>query len=64
VITRAERKGDNFVLNGTKIYCTQGNEAGVVTIFAIQPGMKGLSAFIVEKGFPGFSVWKVEDQME
>ena len=63
VITKAERKGDNFILNGTKIYCTQGNEASVVTVFARVPGVKGLSAFIVEKGFPGFSVGKIEDQM-
>ena len=63
VITKAERDGNNFILNGTKIYCTQGNEASVVSIFANMPGVKGLSAFIVEKAFPGYSVGKIEDQM-
>jgi butyryl-CoA dehydrogenase len=63
VITKADRQGDNFILNGTKIYCTLGNEATLVTIFAIMPGVKGLSAFIVEKAFPGFFVGKIEDQM-
>jgi len=63
VITNAERTGNNFILNGTKIYCTGGNEAGVITVFATQLGVKGLSAFIVEKAFPGFSVGKIENQM-
>ena len=63
VITKAERDGSNFILNGTKIYCTQGNEAAVVTIFSTLKGTKGLSAFIVEKSFPGFSVGTIEDQM-
>jgi alkylation response protein AidB-like acyl-CoA dehydrogenase len=63
VITKAERDGNNFILNGTKIYCTLGNEARVVTIFANMTGVKGLSAFIVDKAFSGFSVGKIEDQM-
>jgi len=63
IITRAHRQGDGFALNGTKIYCTQGNVAGVITVFSTLTGSKGLSAFIVEKTFPGFSVGKIEDQM-
>ena len=66
VITEAKKDGDRYVLNGTKIYCTQGNVANVITVFAkTDPakGVKGLSALIVEKTFSGFSVGKVEDQM-
>jgi len=66
VMTKAVREGKRYVLNGNKIYCTQGNEAQVVTIFAKtdpKGGVKGLSAFIVEKAFPGFSVGKIEEQM-
>lgn len=66
VLTKATRNGGNYILNGTKIYCTQGHVADVITVFAkTDPnlGVKGLSAFIVEKGFSGFSVGKIEDQM-
>lgn len=66
VITEAKRDGDNYILNGTKNYCTQGHVANVITVFAKtkgDKGVKGLSAFIVEKEFPGFSVGKIEDQM-
>jgi len=65
-MTKALREGRRYVLNGNKIYCTQGNEAQVVTIFAKtdpKGGVKGLSAFIVEKAFLGFSVGKIEEQM-
>lgn len=66
VITEAKRKENHYVLNGTKIYCTQGHVANVITVFAkTDPniGVKGLSAFIIEKGFSGFSFGKIEDQM-
>jgi alkylation response protein AidB-like acyl-CoA dehydrogenase len=66
VITEAKRDGDNYILNGTKIYCTQGHVANVITVFAKtnpEIGVKGLSAFIIEKNFPGFSIGKIEDQM-
>ena len=66
IITEAKRDGSNYILNGTKIYCTQGHVAHVITVFAKTApniGVKGLSAFIVEKEFPGFSVGKIEDQM-
>jgi alkylation response protein AidB-like acyl-CoA dehydrogenase len=66
IITEAKRDGSNYILNGTKIYCTQGHVAHVITVFAktaLNIGVKGLSAFIVEKEFLGFSVGKIEDQM-
>jgi len=64
--TRAERDGDDYVLNGTKIWITQGNVADVVTVFAVTDpakGANGISAFVVEKGTPGFNVGKIEKKM-
>lgn len=61
-----ERDGDSYVLNGTKIFITSGAEAEFVTTFATRDksmGHKGISAFIVERGTPGFSVGKVEHKM-
>jgi isovaleryl-CoA dehydrogenase len=55
---RAERRGDQFVLNGRKMWITNGPDADVVVVYAkTNPaaGSKGITAFIVEKGFPGFS---------
>jgi butyryl-CoA dehydrogenase len=57
--TRAERKGDSWVLNGTKMFITNGAIADVAVVYAkTDPaaGHAGISAFIVEKGTPGFSV--------
>ena len=64
--TRYERDGDDFILNGTKIFITNGAEADFLVTFATKDkslGYKGISAFIVEKGFPGFSVGKRERKM-
>jgi butyryl-CoA dehydrogenase/short/branched chain acyl-CoA dehydrogenase len=64
--TRAELKGSEYVLNGQKLWITNGKEAGVFILLAtIDPaaGYKGVTAFIVEKGFPGFSVGKKEDKL-
>jgi alkylation response protein AidB-like acyl-CoA dehydrogenase len=64
--TRAERRGDNYVLNGTKIWITHGGLADVVCVFAVtdpSKGPKGISAFIVEKSFKGFHVGKKERKM-
>jgi alkylation response protein AidB-like acyl-CoA dehydrogenase len=64
--TRAEQKGDTWILNGRKLWITNGAEAGVFIVFAnADPsrGHKGITAFIVEKAFPGFSVGKKEDKM-
>jgi alkylation response protein AidB-like acyl-CoA dehydrogenase len=62
----ATRDGDVFVLNGSKIWITQGGVADVVTVFAItdpSKGPSGISAFLVEKGTPGFNVGKLEKKM-
>jgi butyryl-CoA dehydrogenase len=57
--TRAERKGDSWILNGTKMFITNGAIADVAVVYAktdVSAGHAGISAFIVEKGTPGFSV--------
>jgi alkylation response protein AidB-like acyl-CoA dehydrogenase len=64
--TRAEQKGDAWVLTGRKMWITNGAEAGIYIVFAsIDPGAgyKGITAFIVERGFAGFSVGKKEDKL-
>jgi len=64
--TRAELKGSNYVLNGRKLWITNAKEAGIFVLFAtVDPaaGYKGITAFIVEKDFPGFTVGKKEDKL-
>jgi len=65
--TRAEDKGDHWLLNGTKIFITNGGYADVFVIIAMTDKKKGtrggISAFIVEKGFEGFSIGKTEEKM-
>jgi butyryl-CoA dehydrogenase/short/branched chain acyl-CoA dehydrogenase len=64
--TRAEKKGSDYVLNGQKLWITNGKEADTFILFAtLDPaaGYKGITAFIVEKSFPGFSVGKKEDKL-
>jgi alkylation response protein AidB-like acyl-CoA dehydrogenase len=64
--TKAELKGDEYVLNGQKLWITNGKEAGVFILLAtVDPsaGYKGITAFIVEKSFPGFTVGKKEDKL-
>jgi alkylation response protein AidB-like acyl-CoA dehydrogenase len=64
--TMAVRKGDNYILNGSKRFITNGGLAQVNSIFAITDpriGTRGISVFIVEKSFPGFSVGRIEDKM-
>ena len=64
--TEARLEGDHYVINGAKIFITNGPEAGVFVIFAMtdkSKGTKGLSAFIIESSFLGFSVGKVENKM-
>ncbi|HEY3258152.1 MAG TPA: acyl-CoA dehydrogenase [Gemmatimonadaceae bacterium] len=63
---RAEKKGDRWILNGRKLWITNGAEAGVFVIFANanpSAGYKGITAFIVERGYPGFAVGKKEDKL-
>src|SRR5579875_3799162 len=64
--TRAELKGNEYVLNGQKLWITNGKESGVFILFAtVDPsaGYKGITAFIIEKDFPGFTVGKKEDKL-
>jgi alkylation response protein AidB-like acyl-CoA dehydrogenase len=64
--TRAVRKGDRYILNGSKRFITNGGLAQVNSIFAITDpdvGTRGISGFIVERDFPGFSVGRIEEKM-
>src|SRR5258708_6260167 len=64
--TRAELKGGEYVLNGRKLWITNAKEAGLFILFAtLDPakGYKGITAFLVEKTFPGFTVGKKEDKL-
>ena len=64
--TRAELVGENYILNGSKIFITNAGYADVYIIMAMtdkSQGTRGISAFIVEKDFPGFSVGKKEKKM-
>ena len=63
---RATRDGDDWLLEGHKLWITNGNEAGLFIVFAtVDPdaGYKGITAFLVEKDFEGFSVGKKEDKL-
>jgi len=64
--TTARRDGDSYVINGTKNFITNGSNADIVLVIAATDktkGTKGISAFIVEKGTPGFAVAKKEKKM-
>jgi alkylation response protein AidB-like acyl-CoA dehydrogenase len=64
--TSAEKQGDGYVLNGTKSFITNGGEAEVYTVMAVTDknrGPRGISAFIVEKGTPGFTFGKKERKL-
>lgn len=64
--TTAVLDGDNYILNGSKIFITNGGVADTFIIFAMtdkSKGTKGISAFIIEKGFQGFSIGKKEDKL-
>jgi alkylation response protein AidB-like acyl-CoA dehydrogenase len=63
---RAERRGDRFVLNGRKLWITNAHESSLFIVFAnVDPdkGYKGITAFLVERAFSGFSVGKKEDKL-
>jgi alkylation response protein AidB-like acyl-CoA dehydrogenase len=64
--TRAELRGDHYILNGQKLWITNAKEAGIFIIFAtldLSVGYKGITAFLVEKDSPGFTVGKKEDKL-
>ena len=64
--TVAVEDGDSWVLNGTKTFCTHGSVGDAVVVFAVTDkdlGKRGISAFIIEKGTPGFRPGKKEDKM-
>jgi alkylation response protein AidB-like acyl-CoA dehydrogenase len=66
ITTRAEKDGDTYILNGTKQWITNGGEADIYTVVACtdrSKGARGFSAFIVEKGTPGFTFGKKENKM-
>lgn len=63
---RAERKGDRYVLNGNKMWITNGPDADVLVVYAKtdpEAGPRGITAFLVEKGFPGFSTAQKLDKL-
>jgi alkylation response protein AidB-like acyl-CoA dehydrogenase len=64
--TKAEDKGDHYVLNGQKLWITNGNEAGLFIVFATidaSKGYRGITSFLVEKEFAGFTVGKKENKL-
>jgi alkylation response protein AidB-like acyl-CoA dehydrogenase len=64
--TRATQRGDRWILDGRKLWITNGAEAGLFVVFAnsdFAKGYKGITAFAVERGFPGFAIGKREDKL-
>jgi len=64
--SRAEEHGDHFLLNGRKLWITNAAEAGLFLLFANarpEAGYKGITAFLIERSFPGFQVGKKEDKL-
>ncbi len=64
--TRAERRGDRWFLRGRKLWITNANESSLFIVFAnVDPaqGYRGITAFLVERGFAGFSIGKKEDKL-
>ena len=64
--TRAERRGDSWILTGRKLWITNGAEAGIYVLFAnTDPGIgyRGITAFVVEREMPGFAVGRKEDKL-
>lgn len=64
--TFAKKDGEDWIINGSKIFITNGKYADIYVIFAMtepSKGTRGISAFIIEKGMKGFSIGKIEDKM-
>src|SRR5436305_7626154 len=65
ITTRAERKGDHYILNGVKQFITSGNNADIAVVFAVTDkaaGKKGISAFVVATSTPGYVVARIEEK--
>jgi len=65
-LTVAEKQGDKYIINGSKVFITNGAYAETFIVFAMtdkSKGLKGITAFIVEKTFPGFQVGQAEDKL-
>src|SRR5438094_10365447 len=66
LVTQAKEAGDHYVLNGRKLWITNAKEAGIFVLFATvnrEAGYKGITAFLVERDTPGFTVGKKEDKL-
>lgn len=66
ITTTMEDKGDHWLVNGTKNFCTNGSEADILIFLGVsdkEKGNKGLTTLIVEKGTPGLTIGKVEDKL-
>jgi alkylation response protein AidB-like acyl-CoA dehydrogenase len=66
LVTRATEQGDHYVINGRKLWITNANEADIFIVFAtVNPdaGYRGITAFIVDRGTPGFTIGKKEDKL-
>lgn len=66
MMTRAEKKGDRYILNGSKMWITNGPIADVIVVYAKtepEKGHKGISTFLVEKGTKGFSIAQKLDKL-
>src|SRR5262245_37483152 len=64
--TRAEKKGDRFILNGNKMWITNGPDANTLVVYAKtdpEAGSKGITAFLIEKGMKGFSTAQKLDKL-
>jgi len=64
--SRAREEGDGFVISGRKLWITNGNEADLFIVFATvnpEAGYRGITAFLIERGFDGFTVGKKEDKL-
>jgi butyryl-CoA dehydrogenase len=66
IVTRAERKGDRYVIDGVKQFITTGKNADIAIVFAVTDraaGKRGMSAFVVETSVPGYHVARVEEKL-
>ena len=63
---KAEKKGDKYILNGSKMWITNGPSADVIVVYAktdASKGARGISTFLIEKGMPGFSIAQKLDKL-